>query len=216
MIDLKSVDPTLISAGLASAEATLNQLIKMDTQVQHKLAALEGKSLLVKVTQPEFSLCIHIENKQMALTHRARGEASACLQGSLQQFLLLIKADNKSNALINGELMLTGDTLFVIGFSECLADVAPDWEALLAKATGDTLAHGFGRLTRRGLNWGKQSFNSINGSLAEYLQEETSMVPSQAEADAQYQRVDKLSMDTERLQARIDRLQRSIEKAKRT
>lgn len=211
---MKSVDPTLISAGLASAETALNQLIKLDSKVQHKLAALDGKSLLVKVTQPEFSLCIHIENNQMALTHRARGEASACLQGSLQQFLLLVKAENKSNALINGELMLTGDTQFVIGFSECLADIDPDWESLLAKASSDTLAHGLGRLTRRSLNWGKQSFNSLNASLSEYLQEETSIVPSKAEANAQYQLVDKLSMDTERLQARIDRLQRSIEKAK--
>ena len=209
-----NIDPTLISAGLASAENLLNKLLKLDHKVQHKLQHLDGQSLLVSVTQPAFNLCVHVEGQQLALTHRSRTEANACLKGSLKQFLMLVKAENKSNALINGELMLTGDTQFVIAFAEILAELNPDIESLIAKATGDAMAHGLGRAARKGIKHGKASLNSMTLNITEFLQEESEMVPSRPEAEIQYQQIDKLNMDTERLQARIDRLKKSVQKAK--
>jgi ubiquinone biosynthesis protein UbiJ len=209
-----NIDPTIISAALASAEVVLNKLLILDHKVQHKLLPLDGQSLLVSVTQPQFNLCIHIEDQRLTLTHRARIEATACLKGTLKHFLMLVKAENKSNALINGELMLTGDTQFVIAFAEILAELNPDIEALISNVTGDALAHGLGRTAREKIKQGKAALNSLTLNFAEFLQEESGMVPSKPEAESQYQQIDKLSMDSERLQARIERLKKSVQKAK--
>jgi ubiquinone biosynthesis protein UbiJ len=83
-------------------------------------------------------------------------------------------------------------------------------EAKLARYTGESFAQQFGNLFRSSRDWSQQSLTSFKLNLQEFLQEETRDLPAKPEADALFQQIDASRSDFDRLNARIDRLENSL------
>ncbi len=58
--------------------------------------------------------------------------------------------------------------------------------------------------------WYRQGFASLNQNLAEYLSEESRALVGKHEAEARFAELDRLKLDLERLEARFERLSRSL------
>ena len=59
--------------------------------------------------------------------------------------------------------------------------------------------------------WYQQGFASLNQNLAEFLAEESRTLVGQREAEARFRELDQAKLDLERLEARLERLSRSLD-----
>ena len=82
-----------------------------------------------------------------------------------------------------------------------------DWEEQLSKLTGDVIAHQLGNGARRIGTLLKHGRRTLQQDIGEYLQEELRVLPSRIETENFSSDVTRLSIDADRLAARIRRLQ---------
>jgi ubiquinone biosynthesis protein UbiJ len=68
------------------------------------------------------------------------------------------------------------------------------------------VAHQAGQFARNTKGWLDQSAQAMRLNTQEYLQEEARLLPAEAELNYYYEQVDQLRLDTDRLEARLNRL----------
>jgi ubiquinone biosynthesis protein UbiJ len=109
---------------------------------------------------------------------------------------------------VNGEIDIQGDMELGRAFQGLLRSIDVDWEEQLSRITGDVVAHQFGRSLRRSLAWGQKAADTLVMNISEYLQQESRDLPPRPVVEQFMGAVDTLRADTDRLEARIGRLQR--------
>jgi ubiquinone biosynthesis protein UbiJ len=103
-----------------------------------------------------------------------------------------------------------GDTHLANAFQALLGGIAIDWEEQLSQRVGDALAHQLGNVVRELQSWGRQALATLFQNTAEYLQQETRALPPRGAMAAFLDAVDTLRSDTDRLEARLRRLQQAL------
>jgi ubiquinone biosynthesis protein UbiJ len=73
---------------------------------------------------------------------------------------------------------------------------------------GDLPAHALGRAAQAAAAWLKRAAGALRMNTAEYLQEESRVLPAPLEAQAYYDDVERLRDDVERAAVRLARLER--------
>ena len=69
---------------------------------------------------------------------------------------------------------------FAKQLQDLLENIDFDWEAQLARVTGDTLAYPLAHLLRQTAQWCQQTHQSVQQTTAEYLREEARLLPDQS------------------------------------
>ena len=113
---------------------------------------------------------------------------------------------NAAPVLFSGEVVITGDARLGHQFKKILSQLDIDWEEQLSRYVGDLVAHQVGNTFRDISSWFSRSKDSMFMDAGEYLQEESRLIPAQAEIDRFNKQVDSLRDATERLQVRIKNL----------
>jgi ubiquinone biosynthesis protein UbiJ len=131
------------------------------------------------------------------------GAATTQVRGYPSDFVELLTADDAGSALINGKITLKGDSASLLELQAILHNLDLDWEAELAKVVGDIPAHQIGEAVRTGLQWGRQTHNSLTRQIEEYIHEEGRLLPPRAEIEDFFTDVSKLKDDSDRLAAKI-------------
>ena len=124
------------------------------------------------------------------------------MRGRPADFVELLAADDSGSALINGNIVLQGDSRALLALQAILHGIDVDWETELATVIGDTAAHQLGKTLRRGLRWRKRVHSSLWRQMEEYIHEEARLLPSRAEIDGFVEAVSRLQDDTDRLGAK--------------
>jgi ubiquinone biosynthesis protein UbiJ len=106
-------------------------------------------------------------------------------------------------------IKIDGDMGLGNHFSQILREIDVDWEELLSRAVGDVVAHHLGQVVRNAQGWLGDSSHAMRLNTQEYLQEEARLVPADAEIRQYLDAVDTLRADTDRLEARLKRLEKS-------
>lgn len=109
-----------------------------------------------------------------------------------------------------------GDVAVVHALRRLVGGLEIDWEEQLAKITGDVVAHQIGQTVGGLFGWFEHVRRTAEANLGEYLTEESRQLPPAAEISAFLDDVDRLRQDTDRLQARIERLERTGSQSKRS
>ena len=90
-------------------------------------------------------------------------------------------------------------------FVELLRRLDPDWEALLARAVGGVAAHAMSRTTLGRLFHARRSAARLVDDLAEYLEEESRLVPDPPARTRFADGVQALADKVAELEERLDR-----------
>lgn len=104
-----------------------------------------------------------------------------------------------------------GDVAVVHALRRLAGGLEIDWEAQLARLTGDIVAHRVGLAARGLLGWLDHARQTFEANLGEYLTEETRQLPPAAEVATFLDEVDRLRQDADRLEARLARLERACQ-----
>ena len=112
-----------------------------------------------------------------------------------------------SAEILENNIQVEGSMALAEQFSAIIKDVNIDGEELLSGAVGDIVAHQAGQFTRASKGWLDDTAQAMRMNTSEYLQEESRILPAEAEVRQYMDAVDTLRADADRLEARVKRLQ---------
>lgn len=210
----------LLQAFCIPAEAAINHVLRYDPVALRQLGRSQGR-LLAIVIDGAIPVRVRVLDNGISLSAgnnyeetSAEANADATLSGSLSDFLALARADDKANTLINSAIDMDGDSEFAIGLTRVAQQLDIDWEAVIEPATGSLLAHQLGKGLRGLLKWGKSTAATYRVAVKDYLEDEAQLVTPKPLIAQFADDVDDLKLATDRLAARIERLQQSAPTSK--
>jgi ubiquinone biosynthesis protein UbiJ len=195
--------PMLKKNLLSLLERAVRRYLSFDPYALEQLATLSGKVIQLDITDWETTFYLFPSARGIAIKPHYAHATDARIQGTLFALLNLQLADKKTATQLARKLHITGDVTVAHSFNKILQQLEIDWEEPLSNITGDVLAHHIGRCVRGVADWGKQLRKNLADNTREYLQEETSHLPSSAEVDAFLTQVTQLKHDVARLEARL-------------
>ena len=186
----------------------LNRNIRATTPARELCAQLDGTRVAIRIRDTALAMVFVIEDGSVALLSDTEAEPDVVITGSLLT-LAKMAGDTGEQAIRDGALELTGNASTARAFQKLLRLAAPNVEEELAGIIGDVAAHRLGEAARGLRNWARDARSTMGGNIREYVQEESRDVPSRYETDRFSSRVDSLRDDVDRLEARLNRLDRS-------
>jgi ubiquinone biosynthesis protein UbiJ len=191
----------------AALEKALDHYLSLDPDVAARLAPLTGKVLEVELRGIDLHFYLLPAGHRIQVQGHYEGTPDACLRGAPLSLARLALSEQGRRTLFSGAVELEGDTELGQQLQDILNAVDIDWEELLARLTGDVVAHQAGNAARSAQQWAGKARDSLTLDLADYLHEETRQVPARGEVERFVAEVDTLRSDIERLAARVRRLQ---------
>jgi ubiquinone biosynthesis accessory factor UbiJ len=196
---------------LKSCEHWLKRCVAESSAARSALAALEGRSLTIQVEGLSLSLRLLARDEALVLGRDELAASNATLRGTPFELLQLLRRDREramAGRFRESGAHLTGSIDVAERFGEALRLARPDLEEVLAHWIGDIPAHQIGRAGRSLVDWTLASAAAVERDVADYLKEESRMLPTRPEAGAHARAVERLRDDVGRLEARIVRLQK--------
>jgi ubiquinone biosynthesis protein UbiJ len=188
--------------------AAMNGWLGLDPAAQARLSTLEGRVIALHLRILETTVTLRVDNGRMAAVDEPGLQPDTVLHGTPLGMLQLGLGGDTANTLFSGEVEITGDVETGQAFKAVLDDMDIDWEEQLSRLTGDVVAHQLGNLARRAGDWLRHGRETLQHDVGEYLQEEARVLPSRIEIENFISDVSDLAMAVERLEARLQRLQR--------
>jgi ubiquinone biosynthesis protein UbiJ len=201
----------LTNALLAAVEAGLNAALRLDSTALPRLARLSGHVLLVECTQPQQRLYLIPSGAGLTLARHWEAPADCTLRAPLGLLAQLAVRKHKTRVLHAPEVTLIGDSTVLMTLAAILQSLELDWEYELARWLGPVPTALLARQLRLGGRWARRGGGRLIATLADYLNEETRTLVGKPEAEARLRELDALKLHTDRLQARFDRLLRTLE-----
>lgn len=206
------MDKTLIQAGLASVEAMVNQALEYDPGSRLKMAKLESKVLAIEISKPSFHLYVRFTDAGLQLMNHYEGTPEAALSGELSAFINVATSHDKHAALMQSDLQIRGSSQLALSLADLMNDLNIDWEAMIAKFTGPVAAHIIGKQARGIFSWVKKTGEKFQEDVISYVRDERQIAAHELEGEDRFRQIHQLRLDTERLEARIQKLASKLSK----
>ena len=200
----------LLRGLLASVENGVNRILRLDSTAMARLQSLTGKVIAVECAAPPLQLFILPSDEGLLLATQWAADADCTLRAPASSLLRLVLNKDKTAVLHSPEVDLEGDSHALMALAQVLQDLELDWEYELSRWLGPVATALIGGHLRSRANWYQQGFASLNQNLAEYLSEEARTLVGEREAQARFDELDQLKLDLDRLEARFERLGRSL------
>jgi ubiquinone biosynthesis protein UbiJ len=204
------ISPSIDSALCASIESSLNALLKHDPALLQALARFEGKRLRIQ-SDDWLILVVTIHAHGFHLSLCDEDECDTTIFGSLSELLTVALANDKADALMNGNVDISGSSALVLDLAKIVQQLDIDWEALISPLTGGLIAHEVGKGFRSLIQWGKDSSQTFTTNTKAYLEDEQIIVSKPIAEDFSEQ-VSDLRLATDRAEARLENIRQLINK----
>jgi len=196
--------PALLCATL---EVALNRTLRLEPAVAADCGRLAGRVIALDVDGPGWSFNIEFAEGGVRVFDQLDAEPDVRVAGGLSALLRLAWQVTQGESGVPQGLRVDGDTELLTRFNQLLARAGFDPEELAAKLVGDTAAHRLNQGLQKLFGWGRQTAATLGLDTAEYLREETRDLARAADVEDWMHAIDQLREDTDRLEARLRRLE---------
>jgi ubiquinone biosynthesis protein UbiJ len=191
---------------IGTLESSLNTYLQLDPDSQRILEKMTGKCLAIELKGLDVTLYLLTDTKGIQIFSDYPDTPDAILSGTPMELLGLALEQQPGPAVFAEGVKISGDTELGQLFKRLFDSLDIDWEEYFSHYTGDIVAHKMGSLLRSGIDWSQQAIDILRQDIAEYLLQEDHLVPEKAELEGFYTDIDTLRDNTERLEARIQRI----------
>jgi ubiquinone biosynthesis protein UbiJ len=191
---------------LAVVEGAINGVLALDPEGARRLTTIQGRVLLVELTGFGTRIYLVPGESGLLLYGAYDADPDCIVRGTPAALLRMALSEHREDPVFKGAIEIDGDNAVAQTLGEVFQGLDIDWEELLSKVFGDTLAHRIGLQASASGQWAQRTGEMLTQDLREYLQEESRVVPGKDEMRAFLDDVDRIRDDVERLQARIERL----------
>lgn len=196
----------LTTAVLAGVELGINNVLKLDSASQQKLAALDGAVFAVNCTSPALEVFLIVRGQTLSLCSYYEGEADTRISGQASALLALLLARDKSQAFYNKDLEIQGNLEPLQTLQKILSGLNIDWEYQLSKFIGDIPTQAFSTSLDSASELAKKTHASLTMDIDEYIHEEKKLFPGAGELESFYKAIDQLGLRVDRADARLRKL----------
>jgi ubiquinone biosynthesis protein UbiJ len=195
----------------ALTEETINRILRLDPDTLARLGELQGKVIRLRLgdTDP-VEIFVLPSDTGVSLRGHYDGTPDVTLAGDIPVFAKLALRRVVPNVVADGEVQISGDIDLGQRFQRLLEKIDIDWEEPAARVLGDVAAHQLGNALRHFGGWTRRSLNTLGEDAAEYLREESRLLPARSRAEAFRQAVEALRGEAERLESRLERLREGV------
>jgi ubiquinone biosynthesis accessory factor UbiJ len=187
-------------------ETALNHALSLDPDTQAKLAALDGRSVQLQLRGVELALAITVEQGRLKVGPAPESSdlRVAATPGSLLSMLFRRGEDG----MAPGKVEIAGDAELARRLEKLASGFAPDFEEAFTRTFGDVIGVPMAKAVREALAHARESASHLSQDGAAWLRDEARIALAPGEVDAFLDDVDVLRERTERLEARLARLER--------
>ena len=193
------------------AEAAINRLLQLDPDTRVRLGALEDKVIRLRLgnVEPiEIYVLPSASGVQLRETHERPPDVT--LSGDVPVFARLTLRRFVPEIVAAGEVQISGDIDLGRRFQHILEKLDVDWEEPAARILGDVAAHQLGNAVRGVARWSRHALHTLGQDAAEYLQEESRLLPLHTRAAAFRQAVEAMHAEANKLETRVARLREIV------
>ncbi len=186
-------------------ELAINKALARDPLAQRKLAPLAGQSLLLTLTFPALAIGLRLGAEGISLVASEDLEQPDCeITGAPSDLLALLLDPQQA---FDNRVRLQGNTQLATQLRQIGQQLDLDWGGLLGDCLGDPAAQLLINLLSKGRTAASEASNNLLDDLNSWLHEEIRVQPCGAELEGHYDQIDRLRLDADRLQARLERLE---------
>ena len=200
--------PLINSTVLFGLEKAVNAMLSLDPAALNKIKALTGKTIAIHSQQPTFEMMILITDNGIILSQFTEPENDASVTGTAAALFQLLV--NRNAGFHHKDISIQGDAELLHALQKIMVRLDIDWEYHLSRFIGDIPTQTISDSLDASRNFVKQSSQSLLLDLDEYLHEEKKWLPASHQLQEFYSRVDKLRLRTDRLQARVNKLESGL------
>lgn len=191
---------------LSLLEPAINQYLGLAENYKSLMAPLAGKVIAIEISDLGQTIYFCPGEERLQILENHTEAVDARLKGSLASLGMMGLSATPMHALFKGQVSIEGDTLLAHKFQSLFSKLDLNLSNRLAAFTGAEVANRLTALFTDSRAWTEDTLHNFRINLEEFLQEETRDLPAKAEAEIQFQRIDQLRTDSDRLEARLERL----------
>jgi len=193
------------------AEAAINRVLHHDPDARARLGELIGKVIRLRLGDAEpIEIYILPSASGVQLREAHERPPDVTLSGDVPVFARLTLRRFVPEIVAAGEVQISGDIDLGRRFQHILEKIDVDWEEPAARVLGDVAAHQLGNAVRGVSRWSRHVMRTLSQDAAEYLQEESRLLPLRSRAVAFRQAVAAMHAEVDKLEARVARLHEKV------
>ena len=187
-------------------ESALNHALSLDPESRAKLATLDGRSVQLHLQGVDMALAITVEGQRLKVGPAP--ERSDLRVAATPGSLLAMLFRRHDESLAPGKVDIAGDAELARRLEKLASGFAPDFEEAFARSFGDVIGVPLAKAVREGLAHARETASHLSQDSAAWLRDETGIVVAPGEVERFLDDVDALRERSERLEARLARLER--------
>ena len=187
-------------------ETALNHALSLDPDTQSRLAALDGHSVQLQLRGIDLALAITVEGDRLKVGPAP--ETSDLRVAATPGSLLSMLFRRHSDGMAPGKVEIAGDAELARRLEKLASGFAPDFEEAFTRTFGDVVGVPLAKAVRNGLTHARETALHLSQDGAAWLRDETRIALAPGEVESFLDEVDALRERTERLDARLARLER--------
>ncbi len=206
IVDTNGETMTLIwELVISKAQTLINKACMYDFSWDKHAKELDGKLICVNITQVDCTIFAKITDGQIILSSSSSETPDLSITGKpLTLMQLANSASPGSEAKIEGSAQLAQQ------IQKMMKSLDVDWEGFVALYTGDTIAHGLGKIKAQMEVLWTQSKENLTEDAAEYLLYELQAAAAHSDVSTFIDDVTKLRYSADRIEARINFLKDKV------
>jgi ubiquinone biosynthesis protein UbiJ len=191
---------------LSIIESVLNTIIQLDARTTNRIESLNNIRCHIEIIDIT-TFDILFLNHRIKLLPPLSETIDTTIKGPLNAFLSLSITKDVREAAKQG-LSVEGNMVAANHIQTLFFTLAIDWEELISRVTGDTIAHQMVSFLKKAKLKQQSLFESLSNSTRLYITEEIHLLPTVTELDQLINDIDHTRADVERLEAKISLLEK--------
>ena len=192
---------------VGAMEVALNRFLRLEPDVLAQCAELRGRVIGLAVAPLNWQLYIEFLDGGVRVADTVDGEVDVAVAGALPDILRMAAAQAGGGSSLPRGLQIHGVVMLLNRFREMLVAAEFDPEELLARFMPGHTAHRVATGLQGLFQWGRETVATLGLDTAEYLREETGDLVHREDVDDWMKQVDAVRDGTDRLEARLRRLE---------
>ena len=200
---------------LKPVENLINRGIEYSTEAAKLCGELEGRSMSIIVSIQPLRLPLKLRTTagdgRIYISIRGDNEVDVKITGTLLELNRMMFSDSQL-PLRDSRVRIQGDTEIAEQFRKLFLLSRPNLEEELRELVGDDAASQITRAFMRFRSFAVDTLDDVADDISVYLKEDGNQLPERAETETFFRNVDELSNDLARIDARVSRIRKKLEK----
>jgi len=201
---------------IGAMEIALNRYLRLEPDALEECARLSGRTIELRVKNPPWAFVIEFTSGGVRVLPDWPTKPEVRVTAPLSALVRLGAASARpssglgaNDASLPSGIDVEGDAELLTRFNKLIAGVGFDLEEVFAKYMDDGAAHRLAEGLKTLFGWSRKTAGTLALDTAEYLREETGDLARAADVEEWSEAVDELRERTDRLEAKLSRLERA-------